>query len=233
MEGLGAWTQLNWIRKGRRRSHLEDQLDHYSTNRSSSSTRPAKLQLDRAEKSKSNPKNSSRVRTLTFAPFYTLVGHEDDLREEEPELDRAEDRAEARAEDEPKWMRIWTSDITLRSMKAPRMNPSVVAVTRGLDFSKSSTSGKGKPLRKCKSPWTRWSRSLLTTPRRLPAQEPHRASSFEPREEGDNTQRNRKSSKPDAPTRPPDSIESKQRKLNSIELMVELTWRSQFREPWI
>ncbi|CAA7028565.1 unnamed protein product [Microthlaspi erraticum] len=32
-------------------SHLEDQLDHHSTNRSSSSTRPAKLQLDRAEKS--------------------------------------------------------------------------------------------------------------------------------------------------------------------------------------
>ncbi|CAA7057870.1 unnamed protein product, partial [Microthlaspi erraticum] len=29
----------------------------YSTNRSSSPTRPAKLQLDRAEKSKSNPKN--------------------------------------------------------------------------------------------------------------------------------------------------------------------------------
>ncbi|CAA7018063.1 unnamed protein product [Microthlaspi erraticum] len=28
MEGLGTWTQLNWIRKGRRRSHLEDQLDH-------------------------------------------------------------------------------------------------------------------------------------------------------------------------------------------------------------
>ncbi|CAA7052539.1 unnamed protein product [Microthlaspi erraticum] len=46
-----AWTQLNWIRKGRRRSHLEDQLDH----RSSSSTRPAKLQLDRAEKSTVKP----------------------------------------------------------------------------------------------------------------------------------------------------------------------------------
>ncbi|CAA7056764.1 unnamed protein product [Microthlaspi erraticum] len=55
MEGLGTWTQLNWKKKGG--SHLEDQLDHYSTNRSSSSTRPAKLQLDRAEKSKSNPKN--------------------------------------------------------------------------------------------------------------------------------------------------------------------------------
>ncbi|CAA7037736.1 unnamed protein product [Microthlaspi erraticum] len=37
--------------------------------------------------------------------------------------------------------------------------------------------------------------SLLTTPRRLPAQEPHRASSFEPREGEDNTQRRRKSSK--------------------------------------
>ncbi|CAA7035243.1 unnamed protein product [Microthlaspi erraticum] len=56
------------------------------------------------------------------------------------------------------------------------------------------------------------SRSLLTTPRRLPAQEPHRASSFEPREGGDNTQRRRKSSK---------ARRSKQRKLNSIELMVE------------
>ncbi|CAA7046744.1 unnamed protein product [Microthlaspi erraticum] len=32
-------------------------------------------------------------------PVYTLVGHEDELREEEPELDRAEDRAEVQAED--------------------------------------------------------------------------------------------------------------------------------------
>ncbi|CAA7022801.1 unnamed protein product [Microthlaspi erraticum] len=32
--------------------------------------------------------------------------------------------------------------------------------------------------------------------------------------------------RPDAPARPPDSIESKQRKLNSIELTVELTRRS-------
>ncbi|CAA7041937.1 unnamed protein product [Microthlaspi erraticum] len=36
---------------------------------------------------------------------------------------------------------------------------------------------------------------------RLPAQEPHRASSFEPREGEDNSQRRRKSSKTDAPTR--------------------------------
>ncbi|CAA7034126.1 unnamed protein product [Microthlaspi erraticum] len=38
------------------------------------------------------------------------------------------------------------------------------------------------------------SRSLLTTQRRL-SQEPHRASSFEPREGEDNTQRRRKTSK--------------------------------------
>ncbi|CAA7043380.1 unnamed protein product [Microthlaspi erraticum] len=37
--------------------------------------------------------------------------------------------------------------------------------------------------------------------------------------------------RPDAPARPPDSIESKQRKLNSIELRVELTWRSPFENP--
>ncbi|CAA7045068.1 unnamed protein product [Microthlaspi erraticum] len=73
---------------------------------------------------------------------------------------------------------------------------------------------------KKKTPWPTFprSRSLLTTPRRLPAQEPHRASSFEPRE-GETTRREGgRVPRPDAPTRPPDSIESKQRKLNSIEL---------------
>ncbi|CAA7049958.1 unnamed protein product [Microthlaspi erraticum] len=58
--------------------------------------------------------HSSRGENIDFRPpVYTLVGHED-LREEEPELDRAEDRAE------------------------------------GLDFSKSSTSGKGKPWKDAK-----------------------------------------------------------------------------------
>ncbi|CAA7056766.1 unnamed protein product [Microthlaspi erraticum] len=71
------------------------------------------------------------------------------------------------------------------------------------------------------------SRSLLTTPRRLPAQEPHRASSFEPREgRRQHAEKEEELPRPDAPARPPDSIESKQRKLNSIELTVELTWRS-------
>ncbi|CAA7034317.1 unnamed protein product [Microthlaspi erraticum] len=60
MEGLGTWKQLNWIRKGRREkieAILKTSSTVYSTNRSSSSTRPAKLQLDRAGESKSNPKN--------------------------------------------------------------------------------------------------------------------------------------------------------------------------------
>ncbi|CAA7053404.1 unnamed protein product [Microthlaspi erraticum] len=47
------------------------------------------------------------------------VGHEDDLREEEPELDRAEDRAESQAEDQSRRVRIWVSlsAIILRSMR--------------------------------------------------------------------------------------------------------------------
>ncbi|CAA7046853.1 unnamed protein product [Microthlaspi erraticum] len=59
--GRGAWRDLAHGRsstgyaKEEGRSHLEDQLDPYSTNRSSSSTRPAKLQLDRAEKSTVKP----------------------------------------------------------------------------------------------------------------------------------------------------------------------------------
>ncbi|CAA7039994.1 unnamed protein product [Microthlaspi erraticum] len=44
-----------------------------------------------------NPELTTVVRgeNIDFRPpVYTLVGHEDVLREEEPELDRAEDRAE-------------------------------------------------------------------------------------------------------------------------------------------
>ncbi|CAA7030367.1 unnamed protein product [Microthlaspi erraticum] len=55
MEGLGTWSSSTGYAKEEGRSHLEDQLDPYSTNRSSSSTRPAKLQLDRAEKSTVKP----------------------------------------------------------------------------------------------------------------------------------------------------------------------------------
>ncbi|CAA7061529.1 unnamed protein product [Microthlaspi erraticum] len=138
--------------------------------------------------------------------------------------------------------------------EAPRMNPSVVAAHKRIGLLQKFNKWQGKAIgkmqksmdkmvskiknlekkvsgssskkKKSKAPTFPRSRSLLTTPRRLPAQEPHRASSFEPREGEDNTQRRRKTPRPDAPARPPDSIESKQRKLNSIELRVELTWRS-------
>ncbi|CAA7029264.1 unnamed protein product [Microthlaspi erraticum] len=60
---VGAWrtwcmdaAQLDTQRK-KEEAILKTSSTTYSTNRSSSSTRPAKLQLDRAEKSKSNPKN--------------------------------------------------------------------------------------------------------------------------------------------------------------------------------
>ncbi|CAA7045055.1 unnamed protein product [Microthlaspi erraticum] len=65
--GQGAWrdlahgaAQLDTQRK-KGEAILKTSSTVYSTNRSSSSTRPAKLQLDRAEKSKSNPKNLDRV----------------------------------------------------------------------------------------------------------------------------------------------------------------------------
>ncbi|CAA7040956.1 unnamed protein product [Microthlaspi erraticum] len=70
MSFFGAWKDLVHGRsstgyaKEEGGSHLEDQLDHLLDHRSSSSTRPAKLQLDRAEKSKSNPKNVASP--LTF-----------------------------------------------------------------------------------------------------------------------------------------------------------------------
>ncbi|CAA7021273.1 unnamed protein product [Microthlaspi erraticum] len=68
--GQGAWrdlahgaAQLDTQRK-KGEAILKTSSTVYSTNRSSSSTRPAKLQLDRAEKSKSNPKNVASP--LTF-----------------------------------------------------------------------------------------------------------------------------------------------------------------------
>ncbi|CAA7042004.1 unnamed protein product [Microthlaspi erraticum] len=68
----------------------------------------------------------------------------------------------------------------------------MVSKIKSLEKKVSGSSSKKK---KSKAPTFPRSRSLLTTPRRLPAQEPHRASSFEPREGEDNSQRRRKSSK--------------------------------------
>ncbi|CAA7047646.1 unnamed protein product [Microthlaspi erraticum] len=107
----------------------------------------------------------------------------------------------------------------------------MVSKIKSLEKKVSGSSSKKK--KATMAPTFPRSRSLLTTPRRLPAQEPHRASSFEPRE-GETTRRGGgRVPKADAPTRPLDSIESKQRKLNSIELMVESALRNQIREPWV
>ncbi|CAA7037035.1 unnamed protein product [Microthlaspi erraticum] len=68
------------------------------------------------------------------------------------------------------------------------------------------------------------SRSLLTTPRRLPAQEPHRASSFEPREGEDNTQRRRKTSKArrSSSTTGLDRVQTEETQLDRAEGRVDL-----------
>ncbi|CAA7017876.1 unnamed protein product [Microthlaspi erraticum] len=87
-------------------------------------------------------------------PVYTLVGHEEDLREEEPELDRAEDRVEDNArvnEDlgEPECYYF-------EEYEAPRMNPSVVAAHKRIGLLQRFNKWQGKAMERCKSPWTRW-----------------------------------------------------------------------------
>ncbi|CAA7020989.1 unnamed protein product [Microthlaspi erraticum] len=58
MEGTWHGRSSTGYAKEEGEAILKTSSTTYSTNRSSSSTRPAKLQLDRAEKSKSNPKNA-------------------------------------------------------------------------------------------------------------------------------------------------------------------------------
>ncbi|CAA7047129.1 unnamed protein product [Microthlaspi erraticum] len=166
---------------------------------------------------------SMRGNNIDFSPpLHTLVGHEEELQEEEPELDRVEDRVEDHAQvnaelGEPECY-------YLEEYEAPRMNPSAVAAHKRIGLLQRFNNWQGKAMDKMqksmdkmvskikslekkvssssskkkktpKAPTFPRSRFLLTTPRRLPVQESHRASSFETREGGDNTQRRRKSSK--------------------------------------
>ncbi|CAA7058034.1 unnamed protein product [Microthlaspi erraticum] len=62
--GTWAWTQLNWIRKGRRRSHLEDQLDHLLDQPVEFLNSTGQASTRSSWKSKSNPKNVASP--LTF-----------------------------------------------------------------------------------------------------------------------------------------------------------------------
>ncbi|CAA7048899.1 unnamed protein product [Microthlaspi erraticum] len=116
-------------------------------------------------------------------PVYTLLGMKQIC--EKRSLSSIELRIELRTQAEDVRMRIWVSlsAITLRNGEQDQ--------ELGEESSGSSSKKKKAP----KAPTFPRSRSLLTTQRRLPAQEPHRASSFEPREGEDNTQRRRKSSK--------------------------------------
>ncbi|CAA7052949.1 unnamed protein product, partial [Microthlaspi erraticum] len=78
-------------------------------------------------------------------PLYTLVGHEEDLREEEPELDRAEDRVEERHVNadlgEPECYYF-------EEYEAPRMNPSVVAAHKRIGLLQRFNKWQGKAMEK-------------------------------------------------------------------------------------
>ncbi|CAA7058894.1 unnamed protein product [Microthlaspi erraticum] len=77
---------------------------------------------------------------------------------EEPELDRAEDRAEVQAEDRAQE----NADLGepecyyFEEYEAPRMNPSVVAAHKRIGLLQKFNKWQGKAIEKCKSPWTRW-----------------------------------------------------------------------------
>ncbi|CAA7060035.1 unnamed protein product [Microthlaspi erraticum] len=117
-----------------------------------------------------------------------FVGHEDDLREEEPELDRAEDQAQVDEDlDEPECYYF-------EEYEGPRMNPSVVAAHKRIGLLQKFNKWQGKAIKMQKSmdkmesipphhtketPCPRTSQSLI----------------FEPREEGASPQRRRKSSR--------------------------------------
>ncbi|CAA7053755.1 unnamed protein product [Microthlaspi erraticum] len=208
-----------------------------------------------------NPELTTVVRgeNIDFRPpVYTLVGHEDDLREEEPELDRAEDRAES-AEDRARNADLGEPECYyFEEYEAPRMNPSVVAATRGLDFSKSSTNGKGKPWKdakvhgqdgeqdqefgeegfwffikkkKSKAPTFPRSRSLPHHSKEAPCPRASQSLFFRAKGRRDNTQRRRKSSKArrSSSTTGLDRVQTEETQLDRADGRVG---RSSLR-PWI
>ncbi|CAA7045098.1 unnamed protein product [Microthlaspi erraticum] len=181
-----------------------------------------------------------------FPPPHTLVGHEDEMREEEPELDRAEDRVLVNEElGEP-------DCYYFEEYEAPRMNPSVVAAHKRIGLLQKFNKWQRKAMKKMQNSMDKmvsksrvWRRKSLvlhlrrtrhlsplpslgadpfsphqedSQPKTLP--EPHHMS--QEKQEAANI-REARVQELDAPTRPVDSIESKQRELNSVELMVELT----------
>ncbi|CAA7044036.1 unnamed protein product [Microthlaspi erraticum] len=79
-------------------------------------------------------------------PLYTLVAHEEDLREEEPELDRAEDRA---ADNTHVNADLGEPDCYyFEEYEAPRMNPSIVAAHKSIGLLQRFNKWQGKAMEK-------------------------------------------------------------------------------------
>ncbi|CAA7018944.1 unnamed protein product [Microthlaspi erraticum] len=148
------------------------------------------------------------------------VGHEDDC---EPELDRAESRAEVELRIELN-IRSRRADLGKAIEKMQKSMDKMVSKIKSLEKKVSGSSSKKKskaptfPRSSHSSPLQEGSLPKSLTEPLLSSQEKERTT----RREGGRVLR------PDAPARPPDSIESNQRKLNSIELTVELTEEPQF-----
>ncbi|CAA7047656.1 unnamed protein product [Microthlaspi erraticum] len=83
-------------------------------------------------------------------PLYKLVGHEDELREEEPKLDRAEYRAEVQAEDRAQVNEELGEPecYYFEEYEAPRMNPSVVAAHKRIGLLQRFNKWQGKAMDK-------------------------------------------------------------------------------------
>ncbi|CAA7053658.1 unnamed protein product [Microthlaspi erraticum] len=177
------------------------------------------------------------------------IGHEDDLREEEPELDRAE--AEDRAESE---LRSGQESADLgepecyyfEEYEAPRMNPSVVAAHKRIGLLQKFNKWQGKAIEKMQKSMDKMVSKIKSLEKKVSGSSSKkkkskaptfpRSRSLSPLQGGSlpksltepllSSQGKEKTTRreggrlprPDAPARPPDSIESKQRKLNSIEL---------------
>ncbi|CAA7044576.1 unnamed protein product [Microthlaspi erraticum] len=206
--------------------------------------------------------HSVRGENIDFRPpVYTLVGHEDDCEKRSLssiELSRAE--VELRIElnirsgadlGEPECYYF-------EEYEAPRMNPSVVAAHKRIGLLQKFNKWQGKAIEKMQKSMDKMvskikslekkvsgssskkkskaplSLGVVTPhhPRRLPAQEPHRASSFEPREGEDNTQRRRKTSKArrSSSTTGLDRVQTEETQLDRAEGRVDLE-EPQFENP--
>ncbi|CAA7059684.1 unnamed protein product [Microthlaspi erraticum] len=106
------------------------------------------------------------------------------------ELSRAEDRAEIELRSARKCgfgIGLLQKFNKWQGKAIEKMQKSMDKMVSKIKSLEKKVSGSSSKKKKSKAPTFPRSRSLLTTPRRLPAQEPHRASSFEPREGEDNT----------------------------------------------